>query len=74
MFSQKDSGPPGVNSTAYLSELKKYQEGLWKKKIIEDFFLLIQKINAIDVMSKSIYFKSTKIGSEESKKKPYMII
>ena len=69
MFSQKDSGPPGVNSTAYLSELKKYQEGLWKKKIIEDFFLLIQKINAIDVMSKSIYFKSTKIGSEESKKK-----
>ena len=69
MFSQKDSGPPGVNSTQYLSELKNYTEGLWKKKLIDNFIPMIQKIYSVDAKSKSIYFKSTKIGSKEDKKK-----
>ena len=69
MFSQKESGPPGVNSTAFLGELKNYKEGLWKKKKIDEFFQMIQKIYAIDLMSKSIYFKSAKVGSKEDKKK-----
>ena len=69
MFSQKESGPPGVNSTAFLSELKNYKEGLWKKKIIDNFIHMIQQIYSIDVKSKSIYFKLTKIGTKEDKKK-----
>ena len=44
MFSQKDSGPPGVTSTAFLSELKNYKEGLWKRKIIDNFFQMIKQI------------------------------
>ena len=69
MFSQKESGPPGVNSTAFLGELKNYKEGLWKKKNIDEFFKMIQNIYTIDLMSKSIYFKSAKVGSKEDKKK-----
>ena len=69
MFSQKESGPPGVNSTAFLGELKNYKEGLWKKKKIDEFFKMIQNIYTIDLMSKSIYFKSAKVGSKEDKKK-----
>ena len=69
MFSQKESGPPGVNSTSFLGELKSYKEGLWKKKKIDEFFQMIQNIYAIDLMSKSIYFKSAKVGSKEDKKK-----
>ena len=69
MLSQKDSGPPGVNSTAFLSELKNYTEGLWKKKLIDNFIQMVQKIYSVDAKSKSIYFKSTKIGSKEDKKK-----
>ena len=69
MFSQKESGPPGVNSTSFLGELKNYKEGLWKKKKIDEFFQMIQKVYAIDLMSKSVYFKSAKVGSKEDKKK-----
>ena len=69
MFSQKESGPPGANSTAYLSELKNYGEGLWKKKLIDNFISLVQKIYAVDAKNKSIYFKSTKIDKKEDKRK-----
>ena len=69
MFSQKDSGPPGVNSTAFLSELKNYREGLWKKKITDNFFQMIKQIYSVDSKSKSIYFKATKVGTKEDKKK-----
>ena len=69
MFSQKESGPPGVNSTTFLSELKNYKEGLWKKKLIENFINMIQQIYSVDTKSRSIYFKAAKIGSKEDKKK-----
>ena len=69
MFSQKESGPPGVNSSSFLGELKNYKEGLWKKKKIDEFFQMVQNTYAIDLMSKSIYFKSAKVGSKEDKKK-----
>ena len=69
MFSQKESGPPGVNSTMFLSELKNYKEGLWKRKNIENFNKMIEQVVSVDLKSKSIYFKSTKIEKKEEKKK-----
>ena len=69
MFSQKDSGPPGVNSTTFLSELKNYKEGLWKAKLIDNYLKMIEQINSVDTKSRSIYFKATKIGLKEDKKK-----
>ena len=64
MFSQKESGPPAGNSAEYLSKLKEYKEGLWKRKLIENFLKDIYQIYSVDVKSKSVYFKSSKLGSK----------
>ena len=69
MFSQKESGPPAGNSAEYLSKLKEYKEGLWKRKLIENFLKDIYQIYSVDVKSKSVYFKSSKLGSKGDSRK-----
>ena len=69
MFSQKESGPPASNSAEYLSKLKDYKQGLWKKKLLENFLKDIYQIYSVDVKSKSVYFKSSILGSKGDNKK-----
>ena len=67
MFTQTDPGISNIISLQFLSGLKNYKEGLWKKKIINDFFLYLKSIPSVDFKSKSVYFKS-KLDKKEEKK------
>ena len=68
MFAQMEPGSPNIITTQFLSELKKYKEGLWKKKIINDFLKFLQTIPSVDFKTKTIYFKSSKLDKKEEKK------
>ena len=48
MFSQKESGNPGVNNSGFLNQLKNYTEGLWKKSKIDSFLKILQTYDSID--------------------------
>ena len=65
MFSQKEAGLSAGNSNSYLSELKNFKGGLWKKKIIDNFLQAVKKINLLNIKAKSIYMKLSKAGKEE---------
>ena len=68
MFSQMDPGLPMIITRQFLSELKKYREGLWNKKIINSFRKFLKTIPSVDFKSKSVYFKSTKLDKKDEKK------
>ena len=67
VFTQTESGSSNITSPEFLSELKKYKEGLWKRKIIKEFFLFLKSIPSIDLKGKSVYSKG-KIDKKEEKK------
>ena len=61
MFSQKESGNPGVNNSSFLSQMKNYSEGLWKKSKIDSFLKILQTYDSINregTGSKTVYIKS----------------
>ena len=67
LFTQTDSGESNIISSKFLSELKKYREGLWKLKIIKEFFQYLKTIPAIEPKTKMMYSKSKSIKTEEKK-------
>ena len=48
MFSQRESGNPGVNNSSYLSQLKNYSEGLWKKSKVDSFLKVLSTYDSIN--------------------------
>ncbi len=68
MFTQMDPGASNIITPHFLSELKNYKEGLWKKKLINNFFKFLRTIPSVDFKSKTVYFKSTKLDKKEEKK------
>ena len=48
MFSQRESGNPGVNNSSYLSQLKTYSEGLWKKSKVDSFLKVLNNYDSIN--------------------------
>ena len=73
MFTQTDPGTTNIITPQFLSELKNYKQGLWKKKIIINNFLnFVKSIPSIDYKTKSIYLKGLKLEKKEEKN--YMII
>ena len=48
MFSQRESGNPGVNNSSYLSQLKNYSEGLWKKSKVDSFLKVLTTYDSIN--------------------------
>ena len=69
LYTQTDSGESNIISTKFLSELKKYREGLWKQKIIKEFFQYLKTIPTIESKAKMMYSKSKSIKTEEKKEK-----
>ena len=53
MYSQKEKETPLANNSNYLSQLKNYIEGIWKKKKIEEFLRTIQKYESGSKMPQS---------------------
>jgi len=72
MFTQTDPGTTNIITPQFLSELKNYKQGLWKKKIINNFLKFVKSIPSIDYKTKSIYLKGLKLEKKEEKN--YMII
>ena len=73
MFTQTDPGTTNIITPQFLSELKNYKQGLWKKKIIINNFLnFVKSMPSIDYKTKSIYLKGLKLEKKEEKN--YMII
>ena len=72
MFTQTDPGTTNIITPQFLSELKNYKQGLWKKKIINNYLKFIKSIPSIDYKTKSIYLKGLKLEKKEEKN--YMII
>ena len=68
MFTQMDPGASNIITPHFLSELKNYKEGLWKKKLINNFFKFLRTLPSVDFKSKTVYFKSTKLDKKEEKK------
>ena len=68
MFTQMDPGSPNIITTQYISELKKFKEGLWKKKSINDLFKILKSIPSVDFQTKTIYFKSTKLDKKDERR------
>ena len=48
-LSQKDYGYPGVNASDFLLQFKQYQEGLWKRKKINNFIKLLSEFDSIGI-------------------------
>ena len=48
MFSQRESGNPGANNSNYLSQLKNYSEGLWKKTKVDSFLKILKNYESIN--------------------------
>ena len=72
MFSQRESGNPGANNSNYLSQLKNYAEGLWKKSKIDSFFKVLKSyeiVNKESSGSKTISIKSNNSMKLPEKKK-----
>ena len=72
MFSQRESGNPGANNSNYLSQLKNYTEGLWKKSKIDSFFKILNNYEAVNKESsgsKSISIKPSNSVKLPEKKK-----
>ena len=72
MFTQTDPGTTNIITPQFLSELKNYKQGLWKKKVINNFLKFVKSIPSIDYKTKSIYLKGLKLEKKEEKN--YMII
>ncbi len=71
MLSQEEEGKPNVNNSAFLSQLKNYKEGLWKKKKYSAFFETLLKYESVNEdlkMSKSFYIRSSQIKAIENKR------
>ena len=74
-LSQKDYGYPGVNASDFLLQFKQYNEGLWKRKKINNFIKLLNDFDSIGIektKSKTIFNKrpvkiEKKIEKEEAK-------
>ena len=47
MFSQSETGNPGANNSLFLSQLKNYSEGLWKKTKIDNFMKMLKTYDSI---------------------------
>ena len=47
MFSQRESGNPGINNSNYLSQLKNYADGLWKKSKIDSFLKILKNYDSV---------------------------
>ena len=70
-LSQKDYGYPGVNASDFLLQFKQYEEGLWKKKKIDNFMNLLNEFDSIGVektKSRTV-FKKTPMKIEKKVEK-----
>ena len=47
MFTQNEPGNPGILNTNFLSQMKNYCEGLWKKKKIDSFLKILTNYESI---------------------------
>ena len=73
-LSQKDYGYPGVNASDFLLQFRQYQEGLWKRKKINNFINLLSDFDSIGIektKSKTVFNKhpvklERKIEKEET--------
>ena len=71
MLSQTEQGQPNINNSAFLSQLKNYKEGLWKKKKYFSFFKILSQYDSINEdlkISKSFYIKASQIKTDQKKR------
>ena len=47
LLSQPEEGKPGSNSTAFLQEFKLFKEGIYKKKRLDKFLILLKDIKSV---------------------------
>ena len=74
MFSQTDSGNPGIINSTFLSQLKNYREGFWKKSKFDPFMKILQAYDSTNKVfhpSKTVYVKNINDKNFEKKKTLY---
>ena len=74
MFSQTELGHPGMNNSTFLSQLKNFREGFWKKKKFDAFMKVLQSYDSINReihASKTVYAKNISDKNFEKRKTLY---
>ena len=74
MFSQTEQGNPGTNNTTFLSQLKNYSEGIWKKTKFDSFMKFLQTYDSVDKdvhALKTVYIKNFNDKSIDRRKTLY---
>ena len=74
MFSQTEQGNPGTNNSKFLSQLKNYSEGIWKKTKFDSFMKFLQTYDSVDKEVnplKTVYIKNFNDKSIDRRKTLY---